>query len=255
MSPPTTIPTYRLGDVIPLEDLLALPPDGRRYGRDARGRLCLMSPERVYLHRLPISLFGRTLSLSLHQRHHVLFEGSLALPQLVRMDGGRVPPSRLGPRSIEPDVMVFEGYPRPAGPDGERAKSALVDRLRLVVVVLSESIWGCDLGIGDADEVDRWRSYLLSGVPELWLVNAGVEADCPLPPGAALFLRNQGDAWAPLEVEDAVLAPCAQIHGVAPVTGGRVRSGLGLELDVTAYFAAIRAAIEEARQAESPPPA
>lgn len=46
---------YRLGDPIALADLLALPPDGRRYARDPAGRLCLMSPDHTRRHRSPIS--------------------------------------------------------------------------------------------------------------------------------------------------------------------------------------------------------
>ncbi len=252
MSPAIANSSYRLGDVIPLEDLLALPPDGKRYGRDARGRLCLMSPERIYFHRLPISLVDRRLGRALPDHFHVLCEGSLALPQLVRLDGHAVPPSRIGPRGIEPDITVFDGVPRPAGSTPELVKSALVDRLRLVVEVLSEATWGADLGLGEADEVDRWRSYLLSGVPELWLVNAGVDG-CPLPPGAALFLRNGGDAWVPLDTEGAVFASCPPIHGVAPITAGRARSGLGVDFDVAAYFAAIRAALDDARESAPAP--
>lgn len=249
MSPAIANTTYRLGDVIPLEDLLALPPDGKRYGRDARGRLCLMSPERVYLHRFPISVVGRTLTLGLSARHHVIFEGSLALRRLVRLNGDEVPPSRLGPRSVEPDVAVFDGYPRPAGQDAERAKSALVDRLRLVVEVLSEATWGSDLGLGDADDVDRWRSYLLSGVPELWLVNAGVEGGCPLPPMTGLFLRNAGEAWASLDVTSPVHRP-GDIHGLRPLVGGVVRSTLGFELDVGAFFSDLARAIAEANRGD-----
>lgn len=247
MSPTAATTSYRLGDAIPLEDLLALPPDGKRYGRDARGRLCLMSPERVYFHRLPISLMDRRLGRALSDRFHILCEGSLALPRLERLDGTPLPASRLGPRGIEADVAVFDGVPLPGGPTPELTKSARVDRLRLVVEVLSESTWSCDLGLGEADEVNRWRSYLLSGVPELWLVNAGVE-ECPLPPGSALFLRNAGDVWVPLEVVGPVFAGCPLVHGLAPVTAGRVRSGLGFELDVGAYFAAIRAALDDARE-------
>lgn len=254
MSPTTATPVYRLGDEIPLEDLLALPPDGQRYGRDERGRLCLMSPERFYVHRAPIVLFNQWLVRALPPPHQVVCEGSLALPALVRLDGTPLPESRLGPRGIEPDLVVFDGWPRSAGPSAADAKSVLVDKVALVVEVLSARTWRADLGVArppipgrpvprELDEVDRWRSYLLSGISELWIVNVGVPGT-PLPIGAGLFVRNAGDAWAPLEVEGAVTAEAEPIHGIQPITAGRIRSRTGFVLDLAEYLAAARAALE-----------
>ena len=58
-----------------------------------------------------------------------------------------------------------------------------------------------------------------------------------------------------VQVEGAVLADCPAIHGVAPITAGRVRSGLGVDFDVAAYFAAARAALDAARKEGSGPSA
>ncbi len=251
MSPTTATPVYRLGDEIPLEDLLALPPDGQRYGRDERGRLCLMSPERFYVHRAPIILFSEWLTRGLPPPHRVACEGSLALPALVRTDGSPLPESRLGPRGIEPDLVVFDGWPRAAGTTLD-AKSVLVDKVALVVEVLSARTWRSDLGVARpsssatqkvVDEVDRWQSYLRSGIPELWVLNVGVPGT-PLPIGAGLFVRNGGAAWEPLEVVGAVAAEAPPHCGIQPIVAGRIRSRTGFELDLAEYLAAARAARE-----------
>lgn len=102
--------------------------------------------------------------------------------------------------------------------------------------------------------VDRWASYLRSGVPELWLVNVGVEGDCPLPPMSALLLRNAGDAWAPLDVASPVHA-AGEVHGLRPLVAGVVRSGLGFDLDVGELFADLARVIAEASRAGDDPPA
>lgn len=227
---------YRLGDPIALEDLLALPPDGRRYVRDERGRLQLMSPDDTFSHRRPLGRLGWQLARAVEPRLGVFSEPGLALPVLVKLDGSPVPSSRLGPRRLEPDLAVFE----PHLPDvlGPPAPDLRAQGLHLVVEVLSDDTFRNDLGLGEADAVDRWRSYLLSGVPELWLVNVGVEAPCPLPPRSGLFLRNAGDAWVPLDVDEPALAG-GEVHGLRPLLRGRVRSLTGATFDLEAYWAEV----------------
>lgn len=251
MSPTTATSTYRLGDEIPLEDLLALPPDGQRYGRDERGRLCLMSPERFYVHRAPITMLHQRLAVALPPTRPVTCEGSLALPVLVRLDGSPLPESPLGPRGLEPDLVVFDGWPRSAGPTAD-AKSVHVDKVTLVVEVLSARTWRSDLGVPRpssataqkaVDDVDRWQSYLRSGVPEVWMINVGVPGT-PLPIGSGLFVRNAGATWAPAEVEGSVSAVAEPIHGIQPVVAGRIRSRTGFVLDLAEFLAAARAARE-----------
>jgi len=248
--PPDTTTTcpYELGDEIPLEDLLAFPPDPRRLGRDERGRLCLVSPENVPNHRIPISLLNRRLVLALDPRLLLVPEGSVALPQLLRLRGDPIPESRLGPRAVEGDLVVFED-PRLARPGFD--KSLHVDGVRLVVEVLSRQTWRWDLGLGKADQVDRWRSYLRSGVPELWIFHADMRLPtCPLPPWSGLFLRNSrlasspgtgGDAWTSLEVEAPGFAACEPFEGLRPLVAGRVRSTTGVVLDVGELMAEARA--------------
>jgi Uma2 family endonuclease len=43
------------------------------------------------------------------------------------------------------------------------------EHLLLVIEILSPTTWRQDLGVGDADDVDRPRTYLESGVPEYWV--------------------------------------------------------------------------------------
>lgn len=238
--PPDTTTTcpYELGDEIPLEDLLAFPPDPRRLGRDERGRLCLVSPESIPNHRIPISLLLRRLVLALDPRLLLVPEGSVALPQLLRLGGDPIPESRLGPRAVEGDLVVFED-PRLARPGFE--KSLHADGVRLVVEVLSRRTWRWDLGLGKADQVDRWRSYLRSGVPELWIVHADLRVPtCPIPAWSGLFLRNAGDAWAPLEVEAPAFAAGEPFEGLRPLVAGRVRSTTDVVLDVGELMAEAR---------------
>ncbi len=232
---------YRLGDPIALEDLLALPPDGRRYDRDEQGRLTLVAPEDAGGHRSPIGELTLWLARRLDAPWFPLSEPEIALPRLVTLRGAEVPPSRLGRRIIQPDVAVFDRRPSivPGNPAGTREGWTVFEPegLRLVVEVLSRGTWRDDVGRGAADRVDRWRSYLLSGVPEYWLLNVNVDA-APLPPGSGLFLSAAADAWRPLPVDDLRSLP-GEVHGLAPVAAGRVaaRSIPGLELDVEAFFA------------------
>lgn len=230
---------FRLGEPIALQDLLALPPDRRRWGRDGAGKLCLVSPESVHGHMHPIGRLVRHLNRSLELPWEVLQEPSLALPVLRTLSGHPLPDSQLGPRSLEPDVGVFRDMPVAVPPLRGKPKAVRIDELALAIEVLSDRTFRADLGLGAADEVDRWRSYLESGVPELWLLDADVGAPCPLPPRSGLFLRNAGDRWAPLEVDD--LRPAAgSVHGVTPVAGGRVRSTVpGLVFDLDAFWAEV----------------
>lgn len=223
---------YRLGDPIALTDLLALPPDGRRYARDPAGRLSLRSPDHARRHRSPISRLVAALVRRVPATWEVAPEPGIALPILIHLRGGRLPASSLGPQAIEPDVAVFS-----TTLEDDVAHFGVSD-LRLVVEVLSTSTWRADLGLGEADQVDRWRSYLASGVPELWVINVGVE-DARLPTGSGLFLRNAGEAWQPLEGRDLVVGPPV-VHGLGAVTGGIARSNtLEGEVDVGALLAAL----------------
>ncbi len=252
MSPPatTTNPPYQLGDLIPLEDLLAFPPDPRRLGRDARGRLCLMSPEGAGKHRVPIGELNEQLHRLKPPSFRVYPEASLALPRLLRLNGTDVPPSKLGrPGAIEVDLAVFDQTPRVARSIAGEPKSFTTHGLRLVIEVLSKRTWRADLGVGEGDVVDRWASDLRSAVPELWIVNAGVGDDCPLPPFSALLLRNAGDRWEPLEVTAPDHAR-GQVHGLRPLVAGVVRSTLGFDLDLGAFLVDLARTVAEASGAE-----
>jgi len=93
---------------------------------------------------------------------------------------------------------------------------------RLVVEVLSPDTWRSDLGIGNADDVDRMRTYLEAGIPEYWVLNPGVEArSCPLPIRSGRFLSRAGDRWEEFEPEDGVLR-----SGSVP----------GLDIDLEAFW-------------------
>jgi len=232
---------YRLGDPIELADLLALPPDDRRYDRDAEGRLTLMSPDDAPTHRRPMALLDRWLGRELDLSWEILPEPGIAFDPIWSLQGAVLPPSRLGRKTLGPDVAVYAGRPRflYGRPDAEdpRYQVFAPDGLRLAVELLSRRTRRSDLGLGEAEEVDRWRTYLDNGVPELWLLNAG-EAACGLPPRSALFLRNGGDRWEPLSGEDLRRLPVERgVHGLAPVAGGTVRSAaLGLRFDLDAFW-------------------
>jgi hypothetical protein len=86
-----------------------------------------------------------------------------------------------------------------------------------VVEILSPGTWNADLGEGEADDVDRPRTYLENGVLEYWTLNVGVEhPTCPLAPRSGRFLERteDGGAWRDL-----------------PVVEGRVRSRAVPEVD------------------------
>ncbi len=232
---------YRLGDPIPLEDLLALPPDGRRYIRDEQGRLALMAPEDAGAHRNPIDELAALANAGLDRRQWKLrHEPGIAFDPIYRLQGDLLPPSRLGRRTLEPDLAIFAGAPGLLfhRPGGTRVFSP--HNVSLVVEVLSARTWRSDLGQGDADAVDRWRTYLANGVAEYWILNAwGVEVG--LPPRSALFLRNDGDAWRPLDVEGAAPAPASllDLGDLTPLRAGVVRSQAvtSLTFDLAAFWA------------------
>ncbi len=229
---------YRLGDAIAVEDLLALPPDGRRYARDDQGRLVLMAPDDGGAHGYPLARLARHLHLSLGRGWETLQEPAIAFEPIHALGGRRLPPSRLGRRALEPDLAVFGGRPRllPRTPGGARLFAP--HGLALVVEVLSPCTWRSDLGCGEADAVDRWRTYLASGVPEYWLLNAWT-VEAGLPPRSALFLRSDGQAWRPLAVDGGEpAAEGAGPHGLTPLHAGRVRSQAvaGLSLDLAGLW-------------------
>lgn len=222
----------RLGEPISLADLLALPPDGRRYARDAAGRLCLMAPDHHRHHQWPLSRLMLRLGAAVPTTWAVLQEPGVVFPVLFHLRGGQLPPSPHGPQVIEPDIAVFDRRPVEAPLTTMACTST---GLRLIIEVLSPSTWSADLGLGEADAVDRWRTYLAAGVRELWVVNVGVEG-APLPPGAGLFAKNAGAAWTSLGGRDLVLG-ADQVHGIAPITAGVVRSeALSTDLDVGALW-------------------
>lgn len=220
---PRSVAGYRLGDPIALEDLLALPPDGRRcrYTRDGEGRLALMSPEDPRQHRWPISRLVTTLVQVCGTRWAVVQEPGIAFPIIRALDGRLLPPSRLGPRLLEPDAAVVDPSPTFVE-DAEGVERGFAPAcVRLVVEVLSPGTHRADLGLGVADDVDRLRSYLESGISEYWVLNPRPER-IALPGRSGLFLRNMGERWAPLEGDD--LRVEEQVEGRLPVTAGRVRS-------------------------------
>src|SRR5690606_12932154 len=133
---------YRLGDWIALEDVLALPPDGRRYERDAEGRLALASPDSSRHHRLPLARLLRHLNHALDVPFEALPEPSMAFPRLIHLRGHELPESRLGPRSLALVVAVFDGEP------AIRSVRFAPDRLRLVVEIISDDTLRADLGLG-----------------------------------------------------------------------------------------------------------
>lgn len=231
---------YRLGDPIALEDLLALPPDGRRYTRDSEGRLALMSPDRARTHRHPLARLVRLLNLALAPPWYVVPQPSLALPRLLTLSGGELPESRLGRRAIEPDVAVFAARPElvagsPAGsPEGWELYSTA--GLRLVIEVLSPRTARADLGRGAADVVDRWRSYRANGVPEYWVL--GLDEEGPLPARSGLFCAAGASGWEALGGEGLEHAE-GEVNGLRPIQRGKVasRAVRGLVLDLDAFWA------------------
>lgn len=239
----TALHDYRLGDRIALEDLLALPPDGRRYDRDAEGRLILMSPEHARHHRWPIMHMYAWLHARLPTGWWAAPEPSVAFEPIWSLRGLRLPLSRLGVRCLEPDFVVFDRRPRfwPGRPDVPDPGWEVFapEGARLVIEVLSPRTQGSDLGQGSRDAVDRWRTFLDNGGEEYWVLNASDEP-CGLPARSGLFLARADDRWAPLPGEGLRAAPGEPVHGLAPLVAGAVRSGvLGCPFEIDAFWRAL----------------
>lgn len=214
---------YQLGAPIELADFLALPADGNRYTRDEEGRLALMGPDDADHHRLPIMRLARHLIRLLPDPCCVLQEGSIAFPRIYNLRGTFLRDSFFGPKAIAPDVAVFAHEPRSLRTPGG-GTIIQPEGIRLVIEILSPTTWRSDLGLGRKDDVDRPRSYLESGVPEYWIINAGMdEPGCALKPYSGRFLERSpgGDDWYDL-----------------PLVEGRVRSRAvpEVELDLAALF-------------------
>lgn len=227
---------YLLGAPISLADLLALPPDGNRYGRDEKGRLVLVAPDDAAGHRLPVSRAVRRIVQATDPAlYEVVPEAPITFERVYALDGSVLPPSHHGPKAL---VVDFACFSRPVrvvrAPSGHTWFSP--EGLVLVAEFVSPSSWANDLGEGSSrEEVDRWRTYLEAAVPEYWIFNAGFER-AGLPPRSGLFLsydRGLG-TWADLPVEGARFAE-RDYRGRRPVAGGVVRSravpGLALDLD------------------------
>jgi hypothetical protein len=233
---------YRLGDPIALEDLLALPSDGARYARDAEGRLTPMSPDCALGHGYPLTVLQHLVLRALAPGFEVLQECGIALDPILHLRGHALPESRLGRRTLEPDLAVFSGRPRVLPHRAGTRHRVFAQRgLALVIVLLSRDTRASDLGRGQGDAVDRWRTYLANGVPEYWVLNADT-VPLGLPPRSGLFLRRAGAEWLSLEVEGAVRAPARRaLHGHAPVRSGVVRSQAvpGLTLDLAAFWSSL----------------
>lgn len=231
---------YVLGAPISLQDFLALPPDGTSYGRDEQGRLVLMTPDDSLFHRLPLDAGLTRLKLwAERQRRHrfsVIPEPGIGFERILDTKGRVLPESFLGPKALEPDLACFAGTLRfvPAG----RGLTHFSPRgLRLVVEVLSPSTWRSDLGEGADDDVDRLRTYAANGVPEYFVLNAGLEG-LPLPPRSGLFLaldRRSGE-YRPLPTEHARVA--GHVRGHPALATGRVcsRALRGFVLDLASFW-------------------
>lgn len=241
----TELHDFRLGDWIALEDLLALPPDGRRYDRDAEGRLILMSPEHARRHRWPIGVMNAWLHGRLPAGWWAVPEPSVAFDPIWSLRGQRLPRSPLGLRCLEPDFVVFDRRPRfwPGQPEVPNPGWEVFapEGTRLVIEILSPRTERSDLGLGSRDAVDRWRTFLDNGVEEYWVLNAG-EEPCGLPPRSGLFLGRADGRWVPLPGEGLSEAPGAPVHGLAPLRAGAVHSGvLGCPFEIDAFWRALDA--------------
>lgn len=198
---------YQLGAPIELHDLLALPPDGNRYGRDDGGRLAIMSPDDWTKHGYPLTTLTWYFNRLLQRPHHVLHERGIAFERVFDLHGNVLPPSFLGPKAIEPDHALYDrapGFVR--GPHG--LTFALPAGLRVVVEILSEDTWRSDLGVGEADDVDRMRTYREAGVPEYWILNPAVSSrNCPVPARSARLLASSADrsSWEEMPIDAGIL--------------------------------------------------
>lgn len=158
-------PAYAVGAPIALADLLALPPDGNRYGRDERERLVLMAPDDAARHREPILSVATHLARELDPAtRRVGSEAPIAFERVYTLAGTILPPSHHGPKALVPDIACFARPIRHVtGPSGHTWYST--EGLLLVVELVSPSSWRADLGDGSSpEEVDRWRTYLEADV-------------------------------------------------------------------------------------------
>lgn len=231
---------YRLGDPIELQDLLALPPDGRRYTRDRRGRLALMAPDDPLRHRRPLGALARQLYRAPLEdgAWELLPEPGIAFSPIYSLrTRRRLPRSQLGRKCLYPDFAVFAGRAQVVARSATGGLVFAPAGLRLVIEVLSKDTQREDVGLGRADRVDRWRTYFENGVPEYWILNCGVERGV-IPPRSALVLAREDRGWRSIAEADAAVAPSA-VHGQRPLMGGRVASVAvpGLVLDLDALWA------------------
>ncbi len=220
---PVSSGPYELGRFIELHHFLALPPGDPRYERDEEGRLAPMSPDDLRPHRVPLVTLAGYFHRRLESPYFVLHEGGVAFERIYDLSGNLLPPSFLGRKTLEPDFVIFDRSPSTIeGPEGRTV--AAPEGIRLVVEIVSAGTWRSDLGVGRADQVDKRRSYLESGVPEYWILNAGVaEAARRLPVRSGQFLaaRRDRSAWEPIPVRKGIV---------------RSRSIRGLTLDLEAYW-------------------
>lgn len=135
-----------------------------------------MSPDDPRWHVLPEAVLARRLNRQLEDPWIATSEPGVAFSRLWSLDGRLLPPSRLGPKTLEPDVCVFAGPPGFVDDERGRGRGFDTALLRLVIEVLSPTTHRQDLGPGKGDDVDRPRSDLDSGGPESWALNARPEA-------------------------------------------------------------------------------
>ena len=185
---------YALGAPIDLPDLLALPPDGRNYARDSRGRLTLMSPDDGRTHGFSLAVLTSRLGRSVRPPHFVAQECAIAFDRIYDLRGNLLRASFLGPRAILPDVACFSR--RPEFVTGPHRLTFFAPRhLALIVEILSPGTWRSDLGIGNADDVDRMKTSLATPAREYWLLTPAVdEPDCPVPIRGGRFLARAAGA-------------------------------------------------------------
>lgn len=188
---------YALGAPIELPDLLALPPDELNYARDSQGRLAIMSPDDFRTHGFALMILANRLGRLLSPPRYVAQECAIAFERNYDLRGKLLRPSFLGPKAILPDLACFSQRPEfVAGPRG--LTFAAPRHLALIVEILSRGTWRSDLGIGQAEDVDRMRTYLESPAGEYWLLNPSVdEPECPVPVRGGRFLARAvgANAW------------------------------------------------------------
>ncbi|MBX3225942.1 MAG: Uma2 family endonuclease [Labilithrix sp.] len=227
-------PSYALGAPISLADLLALPPDGRRYARDENGMLILSPPDHADFHRTPLAILMQGMIRQLDDRSLVVAGGSVAFDPIYTLNGTVVPLSHHGLPCIEPDIICLR-RPFRTIRASEKNKVYAPEDVMLVVELLSPSTWREDLGDGTGDKTDRWRTYLDGRVGEYWIVNAQ-ETTCGIPARSVLALTFDPSlgTWSDVRVEAARHAP-GDYRGRQALVGGRITStavpGLTLDID------------------------